>query len=71
MQEFIESAVEKLGIEKSVAEKATGAVLGFIKSKMGDSDFGELAAKIPGATGLIEGAGGGEESGGGGGLLAA
>jgi hypothetical protein len=66
MQEFIESAAEKLGIDKSIAEKATGVVLGFIKSKLGDSDFGDLAAKLPGATGLLETAGGGGDSAGGG-----
>lgn len=54
MQEFIESAAEKLGIDKSIAEKATGVVLGFLKSKLGDGDFGDLASKLPGATGLLE-----------------
>lgn len=54
MQEFIQAAAKQLGIDASIAEKATGVVLGFIKSKLGGSDFGELAGKIPGLNDLAD-----------------
>jgi hypothetical protein len=68
VQEFIQAAAKQLGIDASVAEKATGVVLGFIKSKAG-ADFGKLAEKVPGAAGLAEAgqsAAAGSGSGGGG-----
>jgi hypothetical protein len=65
MQEFIESAAAKLGIDKAITEKATAAVLSFIKSKLGASDFGDLAAKLPGAADLAKSEGSSGGSGGG------
>ena len=66
MQELIESVASKLGIDKSIAEKATGVVIGFLKDKLDDSTFATLLEKLPGASQLL---GKAEESSGGGGML--
>lgn len=68
MQDLIESLATKLGIEKSIAEKATGVALAFLKDKLDDTMFGQLLEKLPGASNLL---GEAEESssGGGGGLM--
>ena len=68
MQDLIESLVAKLGIDKSIAEKATGVAIAFLKDKLDDTVFGQLLEKLPGAGNLV---GKAEEasSGGGGGLL--
>ena len=47
MKEFIESAAKQLGIDASVMEKATGAVMSFLQSNLGETEFGELAEKLP------------------------
>ena len=76
MQDFIKSAASQLGIDESVANNATGTVLGFLKNGMGDQ-FASVAEKLPGAEQLVSSAsksadadnGGGGGGGGGGGLL--
>ncbi len=68
MQDLIESLSTKLGIDKSIAEKATGVVMGFMKDKLADNDFGQLLEKLPGASNLI-GQAKESSSGGGGGMM--
>jgi len=68
MQELIERLAAQLGIDKAVAEKATGVALAYLKDKLEDSDFGQLLAKLPGASSLVSEAEN-EPSTGGGGLL--
>lgn len=64
MQELIESLSTKLGIDKSIAEKATGVALDFLKDKLDDGVFAQLLAKLPNASGLL-----GQEEGKSGGML--
>lgn len=68
MQDLVQLLASKLGIDKSIAEKATGVALTFLKDKLDDTMFGELLAKLPGAASLIGQSGEGS-SGGGGGLM--
>ena len=69
MNDFIESVTSQLGLDESTAKGATGSVLGFLKSGLGDQ-FSEIANKLPGAEDLISAAPDpGESGGGGGGLL--
>ena len=65
MDDFIASVASQLGIDAATAKSATGKVLDFVKSKLGEEQFSQLASKIPGAADLASGAG--EASGGGGG----
>ena len=53
MQELIETLAAKLGIDKSVAEKATGVALAFLKDKLDGNVFGQLLEKLPGASSLV------------------
>ena len=64
MQDLIESLATKLGVDKSIAEKATGVAIGFLKDKLDDTMFGQLLEKLPGASNLLTKS---EESSGGGG----
>ncbi len=66
MEEFIQSIAKQLGISDAIAKQATSVVLGFIKSKLADGDFGELASKIPGLSDLASEAPSEADSGGGG-----
>ena len=67
MQEFIQMATSQLGIGEDVAKSATSGVLQMVKDKVGDGDFGQLSAAVPG---LSEMAGAGASGGGGlGGLM--
>jgi len=66
MQEFIQMATSQLGIGEDTATTATGAVLKMVKAKLGDGDFGQLSAAVPG---LAEMATGGSGGGGLGGLM--
>ena len=69
MNDFIESVTNQLGLDESTAKGATGSVLGFLKSGLGDQ-FSEIASKLPGADELISQAPEAtSSSGGGGGLL--
>lgn len=65
MQDFIESLAAKLGVDKSIAEQATGVVMGFLKDKLDDSVFGQLLEKLPGASNLIGKSAEGSSGGGG------
>ena len=57
MNELIERLVAKTGVETSVAEKAVGVILDFLR-KEGPADKVEaLLAKLPGAEALIAAAG--------------
>ena len=53
MQDLIESLTAKLGIDKSIAEKATGTVMSLLKDKLDDTVFGQLLEKLPGASNLL------------------
>ena len=69
MNDFLASVTSQLGLDESTAKGATGSVLGFLKSGLGDQ-FSEIADKIPGAEDLIRAAPDpSESSSGGGGLL--
>ena len=69
MEEFIKMATEQLGIGESATRSATAGILKIVKEQLGDSDFAELAGKLPGLDALLQGAP--ETGGGGGGLLGA
>lgn len=68
MDEFIQLAVQQLGIKESGAKKATGGVLSLLKQHAPAADFQQLIAKLPGADALMNEAQGG--GGGGGGVAA-
>ena len=53
MQDFIAATAKKLGIDEAIVRKGVSIVLGFLKSKMGDSDFAPLLEKLPGASALL------------------
>jgi hypothetical protein len=63
IQDFITSAAAKLGIDKSAAGSATGALASLIQKAAGKVDFGKIASAVPGLSDLAAKAGG--ESGGG------
>ncbi len=65
MQEFIENIAKQLGINEAIAKQATSVIVGFIKSKLADGDFGDLASKIPGLSDLADAQPSGDEGGGG------
>ena len=67
MQEFIQMAVEQLGMKESGAKKATGGLLNLLKDNAPKGDFQELLGKLPGAQDVMKEASGG--SGGLGGML--
>ena len=69
MKEFIAATAEKLGVDEAVISKGMGVVLSFLKSKLGDSAFAQLAEKIPGAAALLGSRQEGGPSAGGGGML--
>lgn len=66
MEEFIQNIAKQLGISEAIAKQATSVILGFIKSKLADGDFGQLASQIPGLSDLASAEPSGEASGGGG-----
>ena len=66
MQEFIQSAATKLGINEDQAKSATGGVLNFLKDQGNDQDVDALIAKIPGAQNVMQSTASGAEGGGGG-----
>jgi hypothetical protein len=68
MQEFIQSAVSRLGIGEDQAKSATGGLLNFLKEQGDGNDVQALIAKLPGAEGLMKSAGS-SRTGGGGGML--
>jgi hypothetical protein len=53
VQELIDKIVEKVGIDRQLAEQAVGIILGMIKSEGDEDDVGELISKLPGAGDLI------------------
>jgi hypothetical protein len=65
MQEFIQAAASKLGINEDQARSATGGVLNYLKNETGDGEADSLIAKIPGADSVMQSAGSAGESGGG------
>ena len=66
MEEMIARVAGAAGIDPTVAEKAVGVILAFLKKEAPDGPVGELFNSIPGAA---EAAAAGEAQGGGGGLL--
>ncbi len=64
LDDFINAAVNQLGIGESVAKDATGKVLGMIKNGLGDQ-FSEVASKLPGAEQLMEQSASSDQPGGG------
>jgi hypothetical protein len=72
MDEFIQMAVDKLGVNEDTARKATGGLLSFLQKHADSGVMQELFSKIPGAKELVQQAPqqGGENKGGeGGGML--
>ena len=70
MEEFISMVTSQLGIGETEAKSATGGVLKVIKDQLGESSFGSMLEKLPGADSLVsEAEAGGSESSGGGGLM--
>ena len=72
MDELIEQLTAKVGIEKDVAEKTVGIILGFLRNEGPAEPVNELIEKIPGAEDAIasNSGGGGFSSLMGGGLMA-
>ena len=71
MDDFIGDLAAKAGIDKSVAEKAVGAILGFLRKEGPAEQVRSLIEQIPGAENAIAaGAGGGLASMLGGGIMA-
>lgn len=68
MQEFIQSAATKLGINENQAKSATGGVLNFLKDQGDGQDVDALIAKMPGAEDVMQSTAS-AEGGGGGGML--
>ena len=66
MKDFIAATAEKLGIDEAIVSKGTGVVLGFLKSKLGETDFAPLLEKIPGAAAFLSSQSEGAPSGDGG-----
>ncbi len=64
MQQFIDLAVQQLGIGADDAKTATGGIMSLLKDQLEKGQFDEVAAAIPGAEDLISKFGG-ESSGGG------
>ena len=64
MQEFIQSAASKLGINEDQAKSATGGVLNMLKDQGGGQEADALISKIPGAEDVMQStASGGEAKG--------
>ena len=72
MDELIDRLAAKAGIEKAVAEKTVGAILGFLRKEGPADRVQALFDKIPGAETAISAAGSGGEFAGmlGGGVMA-
>lgn len=66
MDELIEQLATKVGIDKTVAEKTIGIILGFLRNEGPSTQVQALIDKIPGAEAAIESSG---TSGGLGGLM--
>ncbi|MEX0805911.1 MAG: hypothetical protein WD688_21720 [Candidatus Binatia bacterium] len=49
MQEFIQMAVSRLGINEDQAKSATGGLLNFLKDQGDGNETQSLIAKLPGA----------------------
>lgn len=64
MQQFIDLAVQQLGIGSEDAQTATGGIMSLLKDQLDGGQFEEVAAAIPGAEDLISKFGG-ESAGGG------
>lgn len=72
MNELIDLLATKVGIDKAVAEKTIGIILGFLRNEGPADDVSALIAAIPGGESAIADADGGGGFGGlmGGGLMA-
>jgi hypothetical protein len=57
MDELIKKVVDQLGLDEEITRKALGALLGFLKSHVGeDFDFSEILTKLKGSEALIKSA---------------
>lgn len=66
MLELISELTSKLGIDENQAKGGMGALLGTVKEKLGDNDFGPIASAFGGDLGsLMDAAPKAEDSGGG------
>ena len=72
MNELIDLLAAKVGIDKAVAEKTIGIILGFLRNEGPTDDVSALIAAIPGGENAVADADGGGGFGGlmGGGLMA-
>lgn len=72
MNELIDLLATKVGIDKAVAEKTIGIILGFLRNEGPTDDVTALIAAIPGGSDAVADADGGGGFGGlmGGGLMA-
>ena len=59
MDEFIGDLAAKAGVDKAVAEKAVGAILGFLRKEGPTEQVSSLIAQIPGAETAIAAVGSG------------
>ncbi len=73
MEEFLQLAKDKLGVDPGTAGTLAGGLMNAVKEKAGEADVSALAGKVPGLSDLMQKAAGGgsEEGSGSGGLLGA
>jgi hypothetical protein len=54
--ELIDTLTKNLGVSESQAQGGTGLLLKLAKDKLGGGEFSKIAAAVPGANGLADGA---------------
>ena len=52
MNEFIAMVAIQLGLKEETARQATGGLLGFIRRRLGETEFSALATRLPGSAEL-------------------
>ena len=56
IQDFIQAAGQKVGVNEDSARTATGGLLQMIQKQVGDGEFSQLTSKIPGAADVLKAA---------------
>jgi hypothetical protein len=54
MADLVESIAARMGIPAETAHKGVAALLGFLKTQLGDQTFSKLESSVPGASGLAD-----------------
>jgi len=53
MDEFLKMVAKQLGIDDAQVRTATGGIMNFVREQIGETDFSEIASKLPGVQRLI------------------